>query len=718
MSKHIRKIGSAMLLAFIVSLAFATSMATMNVQTVRAQEGVDGLTLVAFDTSLTDMEDIEAAQFAANLVLSNADDGRIFVGEYGEVVQMPRQYSTPDEAKIAINEIVDRLQGNAGAEGPLSDVASMLESYSAFIGQLDGVVDGRMFVLSAGRFDPDTQAFGSIEGIQIDTVSLATTPTADRDVLAAISDAGGGIPYDLGFVEGVIEFINIELDTVLEASLNTEAAADREQLAIDVPPHTSYLLAGFTFEGSETSNLIEQPNGQAITGAVGSVVEFAHAGFQFYAVRNPEPGVWRLLSSDGSGPLTIFSKVVNRVNLVMPIPAPFPAGEPFLLTANTRFGEIPLIDASATIEAIVTSPNGTNQVYVMNDRGEDGDVFAEDGTFSVTVSPQEEIGVSNVALSMGWPGLTSSIATSGAFVVEPFPTIEINPSASGSSVSDGVRSLLATVDLKLGEFPFLTDIDDIAVSVTNVADGSAVPIELEPIEIVDGKVYSLNVFAALTAPGEYEFDAQLKSLYLERDFAAMAAKRSADIEVQAPLPLTLYVVAGAVGLLVLVILILVLRGLFQIRPSGYLYRLDAAGGRELVANFGDYRHSLWDWMFNKSSVPAAALPAVPLLGGRFVFSKQGLFFQYRRESDGMLRMTIAGEVLREGANYIAADEEFQMASDRFIYDYQEAEGKDVRVSERLLSAERARQTELEEFALDPMTWDAPSSARPVRIRRR
>ena len=322
-----------MISAFVLSMALVVLMATSDEQATSAQEDTEGLTFVAFDTSLTEVQDIEAAQFAANLVLSNADGSRIYIGEYDDEVREPRQFSSPDEAKIAVNEIVDRLRSEAGEAASQSDIvadiAAMLGNYSAFMQQLDGVTDGRFFVLSAGRFSSVSQGFAIPDMTQVNTVSLVTTPAADRDVLASISDSGGGIPYDLGFLDGVIEFINFELETQLEVSLETNASAESEQVSVDVPPHTSYLVAGFTFEGSEISNVIEQPNGQIISGAVGSVVEFSHAGFQFYAVRNPEPGVWRLLSSGGSGPLTIFSKVVNRVNLVMPVPAPFPAANRF-----------------------------------------------------------------------------------------------------------------------------------------------------------------------------------------------------------------------------------------------------------------------------------------------------------------------------------------------------------------------------------------------------
>ena len=43
-----------------------------------------------------------------------------------------------------------------------------------------------------------------------------------------------------------------------------------------------------------------------------------------------------------------------------------------------------------------------------------------------------------------------------------------------------------------------------------------------------------------------------------------------------------------------------------------------------MANFREYNRSPWDWLMNKPIVPAAAMPGVPLLGGRFVFNSSPL----------------------------------------------------------------------------------------------
>ena len=351
--------------------------------------------------------------------------------------------------------------------------------------------------------------------------------------------------------------------------------------------------------------------------------------------------------------------------------------------------------------------------FGLNDIGEDGDMFAEDGVFSATVPAQEEGWIGEVRLSMHWFDIDAKIDGAGVIVVEPFPTIEVTLIATDEPVTEATRTQLATVDLKLGDFPFLAEQDGITVSMVNTEDGSAVDLELEPTEVVDEKVYQLLVFGSLTLPAEYEFNASLSSTHLGREFEAVAAKKSASIEISTPTPILNYSLIGVGGFFGLLLLLLVLRWLMQVRPYGYLYRLDGQGQRELAVDFRAYRRSAWDAFMNKPMVPAAALPGIPLLGGRFVFSPRGLVFRYRPDSDGILRMTVRGEALQAGKNPILDGDEIHIGSETFVFD-RAAIDDDVIVSERLQSTVRTRNAELDTFALDPMTWDAPSSARPTR----
>ena len=683
-------------------------------------------TLVAFDTSLSELQDIEAAGLAAKMVLSDADEGLIIVGNYSDHAEEPQTFASADLAKENVDLAIDGMKTRLEQETETADLSEMIEKYAAFIDDLESIDNGRFYILSAGRFTfHESTGVGGLEslaadlaaiGVTVNTVSLATTPTADRDVLAAISSAGGGTAHDLGFLDGIVDFINQELDVALEPSLQSEtASAGGETINIGVTPHSSYLVAGFSFDDPDTVNVIREPNGQEIADSVGSVNAFSISGLKFFTVRNPQPGFWALISSGGSGQLTVFSDVVNDLNIAIRQEPPFPEDEPFLLRVDARSGDVPFIDLSASIDAIVTDPNGGQHTYVLNDAGENGDVEAEDSVFSAMVDDIQLAGVYDADFSMRWPNVQSTIDGAGTFIVEPFPNIEIS-AAPQESFPQGTRSLLATIDLKLGESAFLASVDDVDVTVLDTSEGSSISTELEPAEVVDGKVYRLLVFGTLDNSGEYEFNATLKSSYLEREFTAVAISKTQELQVEPPVPLILYAGLGVVALIGLIFILLVLRTMFRSSPYGHLFRIDSAGEREVVANFREYRHSPWDWLMHKPIVPAAALPAVPLHGGRFVFASRGISFRYQPDTDGSLRVLVGGDQIQAGDTLIPDGEEFHIGSDKFVFDRAALTG-DVRVSTRLAETQRRRNEELENFALDPMTWDAPPSARPTRRRR-
>ena len=70
--------------------------------------------------------------------------------------------------------------------------------------------------------------------------------------------------------------------------------------------------------------------------------------------------------------------------------------------------------------------------------------------------------------------------------------------------------------------------------------------------------------------------------------------------------------------------------------------------------------------------------------------------------------------MQPGQTSILDGEDFQIGSETFVFD-RAAIGEGVRVSERLTDSRRARHEDLDNFALDPMTWDAPASARPTAL---
>ncbi len=713
-------------LAVFSAIATATIFASNSAD---AQNGVDasaGATFVALDTSLTVVEDIEAAHLAANLALSEAGQGLTVVGLFSASPEEPQTYASIDEAKLAVADAVETMKSASGTASRGADLHGMLESYSAFIAQLDVSGSTRLVILSAGNFiGTGSQNFEELRalvetlrdgGVIVDTVSLNTTSTGDRELLASISGAASGVAHDLGFVGGVIDYINGTLGIQLAPSLHLDSPdASGESIAVDVPPHSSYLIAGFEYDDSDSVHVIEQPNGQLIEGAVGSVSAVTFNGMKFLTVRNPEAGVWLLRSTGSRANLTLYSNVVNRLSITLPELAPFPVNEPIVLTANANFGDIPLIDASASIEAQVTDPDGQQHSYLLNDRGQDGDQYAEDGIFSMAIGPQSVAGVREVRMSMRWSGVSATIDGLGYFVVEQFPYLETAYLSADSEIFEDVNTHLANVDVKLSDLPFLIEQEAVSVSLTNLTDSSPVEFELVPVEVIDDKIYQLQVFAVLPMSGEYELNASLRGNHLGREFEAVAVLQSRSIELtaEAGLPTIVIAAIGTGAVLVIICIILVIAASMRIKPYGVLYHIDPEGTRELVADFAQFRHSLFDWLFDKSTVPLAALPAVPLRGGRLVFSADQVFFRYQPERDGILAVSIRGDALQSGDTGFVDGDRLTIEDETYEFSTSRPD-PNVRVASRLQAEKRVSNEELENFALDPMAWDAPSGARPTR----
>ena len=87
----------------------------------------------------------------------------------------------------------------------------------------------------------------------------------------------------LGFRMAYWSFVNNELSVQLTASVQTDdLASGVETIDLAVPPHSSYLVAGFIYDDPESDHVIVEPNGQEITGSVGSVSALSIAGIKFF----------------------------------------------------------------------------------------------------------------------------------------------------------------------------------------------------------------------------------------------------------------------------------------------------------------------------------------------------------------------------------------------------------------------------------------------------
>ncbi len=727
MHHRIRKGALLALLITLFALGTLACILSAQHQHVHAQSErniQDGITLLAVDGLIRDERDIDTMEMSASFIISLLESGIVSIGEYTDSPSEPRTYQNLKDAEAQIASMAQNLRENEAQEDRKSAIISMLARYGSYLGQLGAGNNSRLVLLTSGRFNdpanttPESvavfvQYFISI-GLQIDVVSLPTTPALDREVLARIAQETGGKYFDLGFKAGIANFFATELG--IEFSAQEAAPTSPGQpfkRSIEVPPHSDILVAGIVFDDPKRQSALISPNGQELVSSDQNVKVTSSSSAKIYLIDDPEAGNWSMTSAGEDEEILFLSYFYNPITLQMKPTPPFPTSSDVVLQVNARAGDLPHIDDQATVEAIVTLADGTQEIFKLNDAGRDGDERAEDGAFSALMPTRDQLGMRSVTFNMRWPQVDATVQGSGMFSIDPFPEATVKLQEYSGPASE--RALIAEIELLVGGYPYLAAPDDLQISVLNRADDTPVEWVIEPAFLQDDKSYQFTLLADIQQDGNYDISVSLATKYLERDYVFQAPPVTAPIELSVPIAVNyntpiLIAVGAAIALILAVAIFLWMRP----KPFGYIYKV-SVGKHELVADMSRFRFAMLEKLFNGNVIPAAALRALPLRGGRFVFRRGNkVEFVYRPEVDGAIRMTINGNPIAQGATLLLHGAELRIAAEDYVFLNEEATG-DVRLSPIMeLENAAAQREEMARFTQDPLTFDAPSSARPTR----
>ena len=715
----------------LVALGFvALAIGAMPAGVAVAQERTvsDGLTMIALDTTMRQMRDLEAAQMAANLVLSQTPVGLIAVGEYGESPDDPRTFSTTEEAQQEIRTVIHRMRDAIETPGeepaPPAALSTMLTRYASYMDQINAPPGSKLVLLSAGEFaDPENTTAATVSvladgfssgGILVDGVSLATTAAPDRAVIEALANATGGRYFDLGFNDGVLEFLNATLGVGLKEIFRGEPTGTTPLTAsIDVLPHSTTLVAGFVYEGTEPSTTLVSPSHQELTAGSTTVDVLSASGIHVFTVLDPEPGHWRMNSLGGTGTVLFVNEILNPIELGPPVMPPAPVGHPWTLHAESTADGLPHVDTTASLVAEVIGPGGVIQVFQMYDDGTAGDRLANDGIYAAEIGADEVAGFREVNLRMNWPVTAATVEGRSEFSLEPFPEASLMVTADPFGLG-GEDMTLATIDVSLDGSPFPVTSADIELTVSNAETGEPADFAFTPLDADAEPASRFRVSADVLESTSFEISAILRLAHLERDFVydIGVATVVAELDPLPPPNRTPLFLAGAV-IVAVVAGIAVWWFVLRTSPTGYIYKADQGAPQELAVDFSEVRFALFDAAFRSNVVPAAALAGLPLRGGRFVFGKRRVVFRYNPEHDGDVRMTIEGEPIVSGRNQIKDGDQMVVAGVTYRFTRRKLPG-DIRVSTLLKPEDTDEHGELARFTNDPMTFDAPSSIRPTR----
>ena len=688
----------------------------------------DGLTLIALDTTMTRVRDLEAAQMAATLVLSQTPKGLIAVGEYGASPDDPRTFSTTDEAQQEVRNVIRRMReaidGPSESEPVPAGFTTMLTRYASYMQQINAPPGSKLVLLSAGSFaDPDNTTPATVAvladgftsgGILIDGVSLATTSAPDRTVIETVANETDGRYFDLGFNDGVLEFLNATLGVGLRETFRGEPQGSTPLASsIDVLPHSTTLVAGFVYEGSEIAATLISPSGQRLTAGSTTVDVLSASGINVFTVLDPEPGQWGMESLGGSGSVLFVNEVLNPIALGPPVMPPAPVGFEWPMRAMSTADGAPHIDTTASLIAEVVGPGGATRIFQMYDDGMGNDVLANDGVYVADIEADDVPGIRDVNLRMTWPVTPAIVEGTSTYTLEVFPDATIT--ATNAEFGMGGEDLaLATVDVTLDGEPYPVGVDSLEITVTDGTTGEPLPFEVQPEDADNSEASSYRIVADVLESTTFDFSASLNLVYLEREFTYDIGVATVVAELDPPpepnrLPLVLaglIVVAGAAAVPAWWFLL-------RTTPKGYIYKVDLDSPQELVVDFSETQFAVLDTIFRSNVVPAVALAALPLRGGHFVFGRSGISFRYNPERDGDVRMTIDSEPVVAGRNEVRDGSEMTVAGVTYRFSLDKLMG-DIRVSTLLRPEDSDEHDELSRFTNDPMTFDAPSSIRPTR----
>lgn len=721
---------TALIAALALVVALAAWLQPSGIAVVQAQERTvsDGLTLIALDTTMRRVRDLEAAQMAATLILSQTERGLIAIGEYDASPEEPKTFSTIDEAQQEVRSVIQRMREALAepleGEPARGGLNQMLTRYASYMEQLNAPAGSTLVLLSAGSYDdPENTTPATVavlansfagSGIRVEGVSLATTSAADRAIIEALAGGTDGAYYDLGFNDGVLRFLNVTLGVDLRETYSGDAAGSAAlTAALDVLPHSTTLVAGFVFDGDEITTALVSPSGQELTTGSTTVDVLSASGIHVYTVQDPEPGSWGMSSVGGTGSVLFVSEILNPIALGPAEMPPAPVGREWTLVAQSTADGQPHIDTSASLVAEITGPGGSSSAYELLDDGMGRDRLANDGIYVAQIDAAAVPGVWDISLTMSWPTTPATIGLATQFVLEPFPEASLVniPDDFGAG---GTDTTLGFVEVSLEGAPFNVGVEDIAVQATDVSTGGALVAGVQADGGTAGGASRFRIVADLLESANLELVATLNASYFGREFVYEAGAATVNAELRSPSVLSRWplILAG------LVLLAAVGGGsawwfLYRVPPRGFIYKVDPEVPQELVVTFGSTEAALLDQLLRGNVVPATTLAGFPVRGGAFVFSRAGVAFRYNPERDGNVGMTINGEPLTSGDNPVPDGAELIAGGVAYQYTEEELKG-DIRVSTLLKPEDTVESEELSRFTNDPMTFDAPSSIRPTR----
>jgi hypothetical protein len=600
--------------------------------------GDDGVMVILLDEGASPVQrDLDAAETAALTIARGTRAGTLAAATYGvKTNEIVSAESGPNGIRL-VDDLITTVRSMDIGPARSDQFAALTDTF-AFLSRIDAASGSRTTFITSGRILGESEGtrdrlrsvadLFSSEGWVIDVVALPSTEPVLRDLISGLATSSGGVFYDTGTASGIAAlfgtYSQLSLKNAMDVEMHDNSAS---VVTLDIAPHTNEFTTVFVRRDPSVDVGVFSPNGTRAAAVMENVDIRETPSAVIVRIYSPVPGNWSLQGVGRASKLVASVDINNPLELRLIEQPPLPVGEAAVLEAAAFNGDAAQLLSGATIQATIKKASGTTEVVALNDSGEAGDRFANDGIYSVQLSAPTSQGINDVSLELSWTDYVATLRSDNAFRSESFPTISLTEISDVETLA-GEYATLARVQVRVGDYPFLISPADIKAILTGPG-GKVSAVVLAVDEPEPGMAWEFDITAIIPEEGAWEVDVRLDSIFEGREYVRNAPiATSMAVIVEEPvllLGVAPWIVAVAGSLLVL------LAGFaiwFQRKTSPFGFILDD-GGR-LVVDFSKLDRSFVRRMFARNVVHASELVDLPFDGGSFKFKGDKVKLIYKR----------------------------------------------------------------------------------------
>ncbi|MDP6665966.1 MAG: hypothetical protein QF357_01060 [Dehalococcoidia bacterium] len=589
--------------------------------------GEDGVMVVLIDEGASPVQrDLDVAETVGLTMARGTTAGTIAAASYGvETSEIVFADSGSDGTRL-VDDVIAGVRSMDIGPARSDQFAALTDSFS-FLSRIDAIPGSRVAFITSGRILGESENtrerlisvadLFAAEGWLIDVITLPSTEPVLRDLMSGLAIGSNGMFYDTGTAAGLIavfeNYSQLKLTRTMDVEMHDNSASI---VTLDIAPYTSEFSTVFVRQHESVDVAVFSPNGTRATAEMENVEIRETPSAVIVRIYSPVPGNWSLQGVGVASKLVAGVDVDNPLVLRLIEQPPLPVGETAVIEAAAFAGESPQLLSGATFQATIGKAGGTTEVVVLNDRGEDGDSFANDGIYSVQLSAPKSQGINDVSLELSWTDYAAVLRSDSAYRSESFPTLNL-VEVSDVDTTPGKPVIVARVQVWVGDYPFLGSPSDIRA----VLNGPGGQIEADVLAVDEpepGRAWEFDIAAIIPESGAYEVEVVLDSTFEGRAYTRTAPIATSNaVIVEEPL-LVLGMppwVAPTLGGLLVLLAGMAIWALRKTSPFGYI----VDDQDRVVADFAKLHRSLFRGLFSKNAVNASEVADLPFAGGTFKF---------------------------------------------------------------------------------------------------